>query len=389
MKVIVKTKQFGEYVAQCSVALSSRRILPIYNNILLNAGDKPQIISFDGRVGMRLSIEDAITVEEGGSCLLQGEKLWQILRLDTSETMSITTSTSDRITINGDKSTYKMGSVDPVDYPAINFDVADAIALNTTDFRNAIKLLLPLVCSDSDKVMMHGILLDIVSDDCWFLVAGNGKRIAVLRFMGDVVKEALPHWILSKDYKTYRFLIPTDLVKCVLQMNDDPVIKIGFTQDSDKARQIVFKCGIAESKGISIDGEFPDWNTVFHLYSEKLDSYVVVNRNGFELSLKKTMIGLDGLAKKDTDVFLSTIDEGLNVTNAVADFAYSETLSYIEQQRHGNMEKFCCDPDFARYATDGLSCDNLKISYTDKDRDVIFIEDVDRGFRELIMGKRK
>jgi len=385
MKILVNTRQFREYVGQCLTASSSNHFAPILQSLYMKIDDKPFIMAFNGRIGVKIYVGDSVEVIEQGTCLIQGKKLLQILQMDKSEKIDISSVSNDRCVIKGDTSKYNVAVLDPAEYPSIDFNAEMAIEINTTEFRESVKILTPLICDDTSRPHMQGVLLDFIGED-WFLVVGDGKRMARIRFKNSgVVKSALPSWLLSEEIKTYRFLIPTDLLKCVMQMNVDPLLHIGFTQETGRAGQIIIRCGNMETKGVAMETPFADWVLPFKFYSEKFTSHLILNREEFDLAIKKSMIGA---TKEDKCLWFSTTDDGLQMTNRESEFLYSEVMPYVSSVRKSEAIEFCIDPEFAKESISTLPSETIKINYAGDYVGALLLECSEANFKAIIMLKK-
>lgn len=386
MKVVLETKKIRDAVNLCLQNIGSH-LVPILQMILLNAEPDQQVMtSFNSQVGIKVTLEDAVAVQEEGKCLIPASKLKEILAAEKSESLILETKTTDRITIKGDTANYSIATISVEEYPDLEFGFVPMLTINTTEFRTVIKAILPFVCKDNYRDNLSGILLDYV-DGNWFAVSGDGKILAVCRLqnVGEVVGE-LPSWMYNDECKSHRFLLSSELVKNIYQMNDNPVMQIGFSDIDKPVRQIVVKCGNTDCKGVMSENNYPNWVPLLRTHESLLTSTAAVNRELFAACLKKSMIGA---TTRTVTAYLTIADDVVSVANRESSFVYSETIPAVMHSiGDGGSVVYCIDPVYALAIASSSTDYDLRISYS-PEHNVTFIFVCEKlDMRVIVMLKR-
>ncbi len=136
-----------------------------------------ELMATDLELFARAQIEDA-QVEEDGDVILPKEQLKRILQKVGADELSLTTDENNRVIVKGDKSVFKLATIDPdgfPDWPPLN--VQNYHEMTQKDFKRMIKQTIYAVSKDGFKPTLASVLFEF-GEDGVRMIATDGRRVA-------------------------------------------------------------------------------------------------------------------------------------------------------------------------------------------------------------------
>ena len=112
-------------------------------------------------VGIRLDLEEGVTVETEGTALLPVQRTMAILRENNDEELEFETDESG-IRVKGKRSKFKLPGNNPDEFPSVTgFDEDKYHVIPTRLFREMVKRTVFATDSDSSRFALGGVLLEM------------------------------------------------------------------------------------------------------------------------------------------------------------------------------------------------------------------------------------
>ena len=174
------TNAFG-LAASIAPARSPKEIL---QNVKITAtGGKITLTATDMEVGIRLDLEEGVTVQTEGTALLPVQRTMAILRENNDEVLEFETDESG-IRVKGKRSKFKLPGNNPDEFPAVaGFDEDKYHVLPTRLFREMVKRTVFATDSDSSRFALGGVLLEM-EESRVTAVGTDGRRLARMEGTG-------------------------------------------------------------------------------------------------------------------------------------------------------------------------------------------------------------
>ena len=275
--------------------VSSRNVMSILSNVLLEAGDGSlNIKATDLKVGFETRI--AVDVAAAGSATVYCDKLLGILRSLPQGEVEFELESGGMLFIRplNKKIDFKLRSVASEKYPEIQ-SIGDEryFEFPQADFNTMIANTIFAVSDDETRYFMNGVFVE-KSGDRFTMVASDGRRLSHIskmidRSVEDIKGVIVPPKILSM----LRKLLPGEgnLSICVTE------------------RSIFVRFGERRLSSSLIDGQFPNYRRVI---PESQQYNAIVQKELLESALKRVSLLVE---QKSRRIFL-TLQEGALVVNS-------------------------------------------------------------------------
>jgi len=316
--------------------------LPILSNILVEAtADNLILTTTDLDIGIVSTIPVKPSI--AGAITIPAKKFSDIIKeLPDSEAISISVKKNNLVTIDCEKSSFKIMGLPKEEFPQLpEFKDKDSVTLQQKKLRAMLKLTSFAISHDETRYVLNGILV-VIKPTFIRLVATDGRRLAM---MEDKIQ--LPKTLERK------FIIPTKTINELDRtLGDDGEVKIFFSDN-----QIFFDTGSTRIVSRLIEGEFPNYEQV--IPKESKDK-IAVPRAKFLAAIKRVALftNPESMAVK-VDVARDKV-----VLSKSAPYL-GEARVEIEADYKGKEMSVGFNPD---YLTDHLKC---------TDQETIYLELVD------------
>lgn len=371
MNFKVNKREFLESLNIQSKAISSTTPLPALNGIkLIGENNELTLISSDSNISIKSVIknntdkEEVIYITEEGQTLIEAKYLLEIVRKIDSEFINVEIFDNSLAKIYGGNSEFKINTLNPEDYPTINFEIMNqTFMFPIYDLRKIVNST-AFACSDKDtRPILTGVNFK----------TENGKL----------------HVNATDSYRLASCIIPSDigfdfnitiprkyLLEIIHSIPEDGEIKIGI--DNQKIA-FIFNNTIIETR--LLDDEFPD---VSRLIPQSFTQKLVINSEELRTIVDKTMfIKSDG-----KNVVKLTINEKeVDVTSSGQGGAgFHEATPVISFS--GNPIEVSCSGKYLIDALKAISGKNVTISFSGELKPLIITDDNDDSVVELISPVR-
>jgi DNA polymerase-3 subunit beta len=161
-----------------------RNTLPILANVLLQADDGTlAVTATDLEVGVRRRCP--ATVKKRGDVTVAARKLYEIAREIPDESLTIRSSGSGLVEIQGGRSRFRVVSLEAKDFPELPFGAGSAsdgtkLRVTATLLAGMIDRTIFAVSSDETRFNLSGVLLELPGDGEIRMVATDGHRLAMV-----------------------------------------------------------------------------------------------------------------------------------------------------------------------------------------------------------------
>ena len=159
----------------------------ITSHILLEANEYLILKATDKEFGIEFEDKSSEIIQKGKSTI-NGKKFYEIIKALNDDFIDIKIENNIAI-ISQNHSIYKLPTFDANEFPEFpNIKNLQKIELNSLEFIDGLKKILPVIDTNNPKYELNGTLLDI-SEDFLNLVATDTKRLALYQIKENAKKE--------------------------------------------------------------------------------------------------------------------------------------------------------------------------------------------------------
>lgn len=285
MKIVVNRKDFLEAVESASLVANTRTTKPVLTCVKLIAGDDLVVMANDLEVGIRLRVN--ATVEKSGSTCVPAKKLLDILKLNNSDDVSISTTKDTCIIRCGNE--YKLMTYDADSFP----DVVAEHTAGTTIAAKELNRLIGLTFFAAEKqentrYAVTSLLLEITNDNIR-MVTTDTKRLAI----ADLVCTDSP-------LVAGTALLPIKTIGLLQKVFDDGDVNIVI----NKSDAVFDGSGVLIYSRV-VDGKFPPYA---QFMPKKTENPIPINAEHFGKAVKQAAICCDENNRVDFDFSVNNIN---------------------------------------------------------------------------------
>lgn len=268
MKIVFQKNLLIEAVSYALCAVSNKNTLTSIQGILIETAgeDKCKLSSFDLEKGMNIIID--AKVEEEGNCIINAQRLSQIIRI-MPESEVIISLKGDIASVQSGKSEFEVSAQRGDEFPSIP-ELDEELGFNIVqkELYGMVSQTLFAVSQTNQRPIFTGALFDI--DDNKITVVGcDGYRLAV--------KENICNMSEKSNEIKARVVIPgktlSELMKIIGENEDEITIKISKKHIvfEDKKKNLVFFSRLLEGEYIDYERLIPkQFNTFVYADSDFL-----------------------------------------------------------------------------------------------------------------------
>jgi DNA polymerase-3 subunit beta len=217
---------------------------------LVNDGERTTLMATDLEIGIRVEVDNVESLVPG-TVLLSTAQFGSLLRESSDERIRIE-SDGTGIFVYGDRSKFKLGSIDPEGFPLIaEFSEAKYHQINSRLMKELIRRTLFATDAESSRYALGGVLLEFQPEKI-IAVATDGRRLAKM--------EGPAACIGGHDGGNTTTIVPTramQLIDRALADSDEPV------KVSVRGNDILVQFARTTIIARLVEGKFPKWRDVF------------------------------------------------------------------------------------------------------------------------------
>ena len=215
------------------------------------AGGKITLTATDMEVGIRLDLEEGVTVETEGTALLPVQRTMAILRENNDEVLEFETDESG-IRVKGKRSKFKLPGSNPDEFPAVaGFDEDKYHVLPTRLFREMVKRTVFATDSDSSRFALGGVLLEM-EESRVTAVGTDGRRLARMEGTGESVG--------GHQTTGASTIVPTRAIQLIERALND---KDETVDVAARNNDLMVRTPQAVIYSRLVEGRYPNWRQVF------------------------------------------------------------------------------------------------------------------------------
>jgi len=233
-------------------AVSSRNTLPILSNILFETTkDKIKLSATDLEVSIICMIPAEVTTQ--GSVTIPAKKISDIVRELPDKDIHIKIADSNVITLNCDKSIFKINGLPKDEYPVLpKIKGEEGVNFSQTTLMDMIKKVIFSVSTDETRYVLNGVLM-VLENDLLRMVSTDGHRLSF-------IEQTLP----TSSVQKVNNIVPAKALSELLKiLSSEGQVNIQLNEN-----QIIFSTPDVTLMSRLIDGQFPNYDQVIPKKSE-------------------------------------------------------------------------------------------------------------------------
>ena len=273
MQIKIPKDALLKVVTTVSGAISSKNVLPILNNILIQTDGPDQIVltGTDLELGIRTTCPATVILQ--GAITIPAKKLYEIVRELPPGEIEITVARNNTVNIKTAKSFFKIIGLEPTDFPKLPEPTPEqSFELDQQVLRQCLTLTLFVISRDETRYTLNGVLMILKNKTARF-IATDGKRLAsvekgLVTQVDSVVEVIVPAKTIS------------ELVKALTE--GEGKVKVWWAQN-----QIIFQLNETTLISRLIEGRCPNYEQVIPK-EEKIKAQI--NRQELLSALKRVSL---------------------------------------------------------------------------------------------------
>jgi DNA polymerase III subunit beta len=256
MKVICNRGALVEALSVAGTIVAARTPKPALQCVKLTAeADRLIIAATDLEVAIRYT-DSLVTVEQQGEALVPADKLRDIVRESSDDTLSIEQS-GETADIKGQDALFKIFTQKPSDFPPIpDFEGEPQFELSGAILKRLISQTLFAVARESTRYAFNAVLISAKAKKV-MMVATDGRRLALAR--GELSADRLGK-------ETAQAMVPAKALSLLEKLIDSPDDAIGVQISENR---ILFRTPSATLSSNLVEGQFPPYDEVVPKDSDK------------------------------------------------------------------------------------------------------------------------
>lgn len=306
--------------------VSGKNTMPSIEGIHLtcNYDEKCMIQSYDLEKGMRTYID--CEVEEAGVCIINAQKLLQIVKAMPQGKMKISVDESYKTIIESGLSHFEIKALPGNDFPSLPDLMGDkGFLIPQYLFRNIVNKIFFAVGQNDSRPVFNGAFFKISGDELT-AVACDGNRLAISETTAELVNKSRD----TSSSLNVKFIVPgktlAEILKMVKDTEDDMEIRL-------MRRYVIFKIGAFVFFSKIIDSEYIDYNRILpktHLIETTVKAQEL--RGALERS---SLIVEDRLAGTIRSYVKFTIDDKFSISTTSAN---GNVFDEVEMKKEGTSD---------------------------------------------------
>jgi len=276
MKIKIKKEDIFPILNQVQGVLEKKSTLPVFSNVLISAKEKNKIQIYASDSELSFSASFLGVVQTEGSLVVNGKKLFEIIRELSGEDFELSSKENHQIQLKQKQSLFKLHGLNPSDFPSFPpLKQKNMQSLLAQDFVNIIDKTLYSVSLDESRYHLTGVFMEQNSLQYRF-VATDGHRMSFINISGKKIEEIKTGIIIPRKGLQ-------ELKKMLVHAEEDE--KIEFYVEKPR---LLFKFKNQSLNIRLIEGRYPDYKSLLPSYKEGRE--IVVSTSQFLSSLKRISV---------------------------------------------------------------------------------------------------
>ena len=189
MNVQISKEELFPLLSQVQGILEKKSTLPIFVNVLIMAKNKDEVQIYASDSELSFSACFSGKVKKPGSLVVNGKKLFEIVRELSSDFFDLSLGKNYQVTLKQNQSLFKIHGLNPEDFPCFPpLKQEKKQYLLVEDILNVIDKTLYCVSLDESRYHLTGVFLELVSKKYRF-VATDGHRMSFVDISGEKNEE--------------------------------------------------------------------------------------------------------------------------------------------------------------------------------------------------------
>lgn len=296
MRLAIARSELLESLGVVTKALSSRTTLPILSGILLSAeGGSIVLQSTDLEISIKHTVEAG--VEDGGSVVLPGRLLSEVVRSLPEAAVRLETSSFDQVKVVCGTSSFTLRSLSPEDFPKFpEVSPGKSVSVPTPVLAGLVRKVSRAVSRDEARPILTGILV-VMDGTTIRMVATDSYRLAI-------AEAELPEPVEER----IEVVIPGKALEEIPKLAGAAgAVSMGISEN-----QVVFEFGSSVYVTRRIEGSFPNYR---QLVPQDGETKVLLSRSEMEDAAKRVSL----LAQHNAPLRLKVTESTLTLTAQTQD----------------------------------------------------------------------
>ena len=250
MKLTTETYGLMEGLSIVTRALAARSAKPIFEGVLMEAGEEGLILTCsDGNMTIQTALPAMI--EEEGRTVLPGRLFNDLARKLPGSAVTLKSEDGNRMSIRSERFRSTLSGMNPMEYPEMpEVEPVVRIEMKAQELRDMISRTAFCVATDESRQTLNGVLLEVTANEMR-MVALDGFRLALRRAEG--------HYSIPEGETKLRFVVPGRVmneISRVLPDNDsDCALVLGKTH-------VRMEFGKTQMIAMLMAGEYIDYERI-------------------------------------------------------------------------------------------------------------------------------
>ena len=198
MNFQVEKEDIYPILSQIQSLLEKRSALPVFTNILISSKDSKNLQIYASDSELSFSSVFPGIVKKEGSIVINGKKLFEIVREFSSEVFEFHSEENYKIKIHQNQSVFKIHGLNPEDFPKFpELKKKTLQKLPVDDFLEVVDKTLYCVSLDESRYHLTGVFLEN-RDSNYRFVATDGHRLSYIDIPGEKNEELNSGIIIPK-----------------------------------------------------------------------------------------------------------------------------------------------------------------------------------------------
>ena len=271
MKVRCKTREFAEMAQIAATVVPARSTKPVLSNLLLNAQTEAlEILATDLEIGVRCRITD-VTTKEAGSVLVPADRLVNIAKETSDETIDIETD-GNVCQVYGQDSFYKILGDSPEDFPELpQLNEETAIKLDLATMKAMIRRTAFATAREKTRYALNGVFF-VLDAKSITMVATDGRRLAYTKKK-----------VSNPEGSDHSIIVPTKAMDEIERIQtSEETVRINVEKN-----QILAQVGNVLVISRLVEGSFPNYGDVI---PKDCDRKLTLNVDEFHSAVRRAAL---------------------------------------------------------------------------------------------------
>ncbi len=279
MKIVFDRKMLCNTFPPLMSAVSTRSTTPATEGVLIEANDDGSCVltTYDTEKGMRLSIE--AKVYSAGSCIINAQKLLQIMRVMDGDELELTVDEKMSAKISCGRSTHRMSATPAKDFPSLPDIVRDrGFVISCGMLKDMLNQTNHAMGNDDTRVILNGTFVHVNAEQLTLVSCDSFKLAKCVKNI-QLENKSAP----DREFN-YRFIIPVKTINELMKLlgDEDEMATVFCTR-----KYIIFIINGITFFSRLIDGEYIDYNRII-IKDHKIKA--VMNREDLISALERAAL---------------------------------------------------------------------------------------------------